>query len=134
MPASLDSPVAARIIVRFSASSSTAEQAAVVAGVGGYVDLEIPALGLVRIAIPADASDSYGHGPEIAAFVARQPGVASAESDSTVRVEFTPNDQLYTTDPYVQLGQWGIRKAQVDLAWDVVRSSPITISVIDTGV
>ena len=122
------------MIVRFADSASAAEQAAVVAAVGGYVDQEIPALGLVRIAIPADASDSYGHGPEIAAFVARLPGVASAEFDSTMRVEFTPNDQFFATDPYVQLGQWGIRKAQVDRAWDVVRSSPLTIAVIDTGV
>ena len=98
------------------------------------MDQEIPALGLVRIAIPAGGSDSYGEGPAIAAFVAKQPGVASAEFDSTVRVEFTPNDQYYGNDPYVQLGQWGLRKVQVDRAWDVVRSSPITIAVIDTGV
>ena len=132
--ASLDLPVAARIIVRFSESSSAAERAAVVAGVGGYLDQEIPALGLVRIAIPADASDSYGQGRSIAEFVARRPGVASAELDATVRVEFTPNDQLYATDPYVQMGQWGIRKAQVDRAWDIARSAPMTIAVIDTGV
>ncbi|HEX4744605.1 MAG TPA: S8 family serine peptidase, partial [Candidatus Limnocylindria bacterium] len=132
--ASLDVPVAARIIVRFEERASAAERAAVVAGVGGYVDQEIPALGLVRIAIPADASDSYADRPQIAQLIARQPGVASAELDSTVRVEFTPNDQHYATDPYVGLGQWGIRKAQVDRAWDVVRSSPMTIAVIDTGV
>ena len=111
-----------------------AQRAAVVASVGGFVDQEIGALGLVRIAIPADGSDSYGDGPAIAAFVAKQPGVASAEFDSTVRVEFTPNDQFFTNDPYVQLGQWGLRKAQVDRAWDVVRSSAIKIAVIDTGV
>ncbi len=132
--ASLEVPVAARVLVRFDPSAGNAARAAVVASVGGFVDLEIPALGLVRIAIPADGSDSYGEGPAIAAFVARQPGVASAEFDSTMRVEFTPSDQFYGSDPYVQLGQWGLRKAQVDRAWDIVRSSPITIAVIDTGV
>lgn len=133
-PASLDVPVAARILVRFTDSATAAQRATVVASVGGFVDQEIAALGLVRIAIPADGSDSYGEGPAIAAFVAKQAGVASAEFDSTVRVEFTPNDPYYATDPYVQLGLWGIRKAQVDKAWDVVRSSPIKIAVIDTGV
>lgn len=120
--------------MRFADGASADEKAAVVAAVGGYVDQEIPALGLVRIAIPADGSDSYGQGRSIAEFLARQPGVESAESDATLRVDFAPNDQYYASDPFTGLGQWGIRKAQVDRAWDVVRSSPLTVAVIDTGV
>lgn len=126
--------VAARIVVRFASDATEAQRSAVVKAVGGAVDLELAALGLVRIAIPPDGRDSYGDGALLAETIAREPGVESAEYDATVRVQFTPNDQYYASDPYSGLGQWGIRKAQVDRAWDTVRSSPLTIAVVDTGV
>ena len=102
--------------------------------VGGFVDQELPALGLVRIAVRADGTDGYADGQTIADAIAGQPGVLSAEFDARVRVEFTPNDQYYATDPFTGLGQWGIRTAKVDQAWDTVRAAMLTVAVIDTGV
>ena len=132
--ASLSTDIAARVVVRFAASATASQKAAVVASVGGVIDQEILALGLVRIAVPADGSDSYGDGPAIADAIAKQPGVISAEFDATLRLQFAPNDQYYVNDPFVGLGQWGIRTAKVDKAWDLIRASAMTIAVIDTGV
>ncbi len=64
-----------------------------------------------------------------------EPGVAAAEPDARVSLRFAPNDPLFLTDPYTGLGQWGLRKTQVDRAWDVARGSPaITVATVDTGV
>jgi subtilisin family serine protease len=128
-------PAGMRILVRFRADASDAQRADAVRSVNGWIDSTIPALGLTRIALPNDAADAVGDGPAVAAVLARDPAVESAEFDSSVRLSFTPSDPFYATDPYVGLGQWGIRKAFVDRAWDTVRGSPsVTVAVLDTGV
>ncbi|HET8568895.1 MAG TPA: S8 family serine peptidase [Candidatus Limnocylindria bacterium] len=103
--------------------------------VQGELDGGIAALGVIRVAVPGDTADAWSDLDAVAAVLAGDPAVESAEPDGTVRLTHTPNDQYYASDPYVRLGQWGVRKAQVDRAWDAARASPtITVAVIDTGV
>jgi subtilisin family serine protease len=123
------------ILATFKGGSTEADQADAVRSVNGWIDMTIPALGIARIALPGDANDAFGDGDAVARVLAAHPAVASAELDSTLRLTFDPNDAYYFTDPYVGLGQWGIRKALVDKAWDLVRGSPtVTVAVLDTGV
>ncbi|MBM4435412.1 MAG: hypothetical protein FJ028_10030, partial [Chloroflexi bacterium] len=124
-----------RLLVTFVPGASAADVADAVRSVNGWIDSTIPALGIARIALPGDSADSFGDGDAVARVLARHPAIASAELDATVRLAFTPNDQHYVTDPYAGLGQWGIRKALVDRAWDVVRgSSAVTVAILDTGI
>ena len=124
-----------RILVRFHAAASDADIADAVHSVGGWIDSIIPALGVTRIALPGGSDDAVGDGPAVAAVLARHPAVASAEYDPIVRLSFTPTDTYWATDPVAGLGQWGLRKALVDQAWDKVRGAPtVTVATLDTGV
>jgi subtilisin family serine protease len=124
-----------RILVRFRAGASDADKADAIHSVGGWIDGEIPAIGVTRIALPGDANDAFGDGPAVAAVLATHPAVAAAELDRTMRLSFDPNDPYYANDPYVNLGEWGIRKAFVNSAWDKVRgSASVTVALLDTGV
>lgn len=127
-------PAQPRLLVRFRPDATIAERAAAIASVGGTVDRVIDPLDITRVAIhiPTDpSSDEVG----LAALrLSHEPAVVSVEPDATGAVQFTPNDPFYASDPTTGLGQWGIRKARVDQAWDIVRGSPsITVAVIDTG-
>ena len=131
----LTEPPGMRLLVRFSPAASPEERARAVASVGGVVDREIGPLGFVRIILPGGANDAFGDGDAVAAYLSKDPAVLGAELDATVHLSFTPNDTYYLNDPFVGLGQWGIRKAQVDRAWDIVRGSAnVKVAVIDTGV
>src|SRR5439155_34854 len=67
--------------------------------------------------------------------LAHQRGVAAAEADGVIRLDFVPNDPLYLSDPYSGLGEWGLRTTRVDRAWDLVRGSPdVIVATVDTGV
>ncbi|TMB80555.1 MAG: hypothetical protein E6J52_00975 [Chloroflexi bacterium] len=45
------------------------------------------------------------------------------------------NDAQNSSAPYVGIGQWALRRMQVDRAWDVARGSPqIVVAIVDTGV
>lgn len=132
-PIATPAAVTGRVMVSFAPGTSAEARESAVRAVGGHIDDEIPSLGLFRVAVPADGSDGYG-APAIAEALMAQPGVVSAEPDEVVSLEFAPNDEFYTRDPYVGLGQWGLRKAGVDLAWDRTRASNITVAVIDSGV
>ena len=124
-----------RLLVTFRATATEAERADAVRSVNGWVETTIPAIGVTRIALPGDANDAFGDGDAVAAVLARHPAIASSELDHSVRLTLDPNDQYYRTDPYVGLGQWGIRKASVDKAWDVARgASSVTVAVLDTGI
>ena len=126
-----------RLLVTFRPDATGAERADAVRSVNGWIDAELPAIGVTRIALPGDANDSFGDGDAVAAMLARHPAIASAELDSSVRLLFDPNDQYYLTDPYTgaNLGQWGIRKASVDKAWDVARGAPgVIVGILDTGI
>ena len=126
---------APRLLVRFAPGASTAARAAAVAAVGGTIDRDLPALGTVRIAVTATASDLFGDTPAAVAILAHDPAIARVEADRVLRTSFTPNDSYFLTDPNFGVGQWGLRKAQVDLAWDVVRgSSAVTVAIVDTGI
>lgn len=71
----------------------------------------------------------------VAAALLRHPGVIAAEPDETIEMLFEPNDPYYTTSPYTSSGQYGLRKAKVNDAWDVGRgSAAVTIAVLDTGI
>ena len=126
---------APRLLVRFAPGASAAARAAAVAAIGGTIDRDLPALGAARIALTDEASDLFGDSPAAVAVLARDPAVAHVEADRVLRTSFTPNDSLFVTDPAFGVGQWGLRKAQVDRAWDVVRgSAAITVAIVDTGI
>jgi subtilisin family serine protease len=127
---------APRALVRFAPSASAGQRAAALARAGATVDVDLPALGATRIALPIDANDVTGDASGFAALrLSRDPAIASVQLDARASVEFTPNDTLFGTDPSFGVGQWGLRAAQVDKAWDVVRGSPsIVVAVIDTGI
>lgn len=128
-------PAGMRLLVRFRPDASDADRDDAVHSVNGWIDGTIPAIGVTRIALPGGSDDAVGDGPAVAAFLATHPAVASAEYDAVVHLAFTPNDPFWATDPYVGLGQWGLRKALVDQAWDKVRgSAQVTVATLDTGV
>jgi len=124
-----------RLLVSFRSDASASARADAIASVGGRIDAELTALGVTRIVIEGTSADAYADAPAAAAILARHGAVVFAEHDSSVRIAFEPNDTYYRNDPYVSLGQWGIRAALIDKAWDVVRGSPaVTVAVLDTGV
>ncbi|MDE3113212.1 MAG: S8 family serine peptidase [Chloroflexota bacterium] len=120
----------ARILVRFTSAATAADEATAIADVGGWVDAAMPQLDLTRIALPVGDDGS-------AALIALEGDalVATAELDHRAALRFDPNDPYYATDPITGLGQWGIRKALVNTAWDQRRGSAnVTVAVLDTGV
>ena len=127
------SPLQPRILVHFRPDATDADRARAVGSVGGTIDRVLDGIDITRVALPiADTDDATGL---LALRLARDPEVVSVEPDSVGAVDFTPNDPLYLTDPVSGIGQWGIRKAHVDQAWDVTRgTSFVTVAVIDTGV
>jgi len=127
------SPLQPRILVRFRPDATDADRARAVASVGGAIDRVLDGIDVTRVALPiAGTDDTTGL---LALRLARDPSVVSVEPDSVGAVDFTPNDPLYLTDPVSGVGQWGIRKAHVDQAWDVTRGAPfVTVATIDTGV
>ena len=127
------SPEQPRILVRFRAGTTAAERERAIASVGGTTDRVLDAIGVTRVALPIASHDDETGLTSLR--LARDPAVVSVEPDSTGSVQFTPNDSLYLTDPSFGLGQWGLRKAHVDQAWDVARgSAAIVVAVIDTGI
>lgn len=119
-----------RVLVHFHASATAEGRAHAIAAVGATVDVELPELATTRLAI-ATGQDAGA----VADVLMRDPAVASAEADLPARLAFTPNDPYWNTDPITGLGQWSLRRTQVDKAWDVARaSSQIIVAVIDTGV
>ena len=126
---------APRLLVRFAPGASVAARAAAVAAVGGTIDRDLPALGVSRIALTDEASDLFGDTLAAVAVLQRDPAVAHVEADRVLRSSFAPDDSLFLGTPSYPLGQWGLRKAQVDLAWDTVRgSAAVTVAMIDTGI
>ncbi len=124
--------IGARILLRFRAGATDAEKARAIATVGGWVDMQMPQIGLTRIAVPAGiALDAAA----TTAALVKDPAVALAELDRSVGLKLDPNDPYYATDPITGLGEWGIRKALVNSAWDSRRgSAAVTVAVLDTGV
>lgn len=134
-PAMADAPDdrATRLLVRFHAGASAAEQAAAIASVGGRIDGAIAPLGILRIALPGN--DVLSNSVSPLEILRSRPVVVFAEIDGTVRLSFQPNDEYYLSHPAASDGQWGIKKAFVDKAWDTVRGAPsVTVAVMDTGV
>jgi type VII secretion-associated serine protease mycosin len=127
------SPAQPRILVRFRTDSTTAQRERAIATVGGTVDRVLDAIGVTRVVLPIPSTeDATGL---TALRLARDPAVVRVEPDSSGSVQFTPNDSLYRTDPQFGLGQWGIRTAHVDQAWDLTRGSPaVIVAIIDTGI
>jgi subtilisin family serine protease len=124
-------PSGARVLVHFKDDASAAARATAIRGLGATVDTELTALGITRLALPSTDEDALA----AARRIARDPAVAFAEPDSVVRTELVPNDAMWFTDSYTELGQWAWRKALVDRAWDNARGSArVTVAVIDTGV
>ena len=122
----------ARILVHFQRGATDAQHAAVAASIGGVIERELRELGVTRIAAPLERGADPGL---LVAAVSGEPGVAFAEADARVHLQFAPNDPLWTTDPYVGLGQWGPKKIFLDRAIDLVQNTQVVIvAIIDTGV
>jgi len=118
----------AHVLVSFAPAATASQRETAVRAIRGVVDGEIPAIGVTRIALPADSQAA-------AEAIAQEPGVVAAEADGVARIELVPNDPFYLTDPFTGLGQWGLRAARVDRAWDLVRGSPnVIVANVDTGV
>ena len=125
-PSTPPAQMTARILVRFADASARervlARRGGVSRGPVGKTGFEV-----VELAAPSSAS--------AIATLRADPGVIAVEADARVRLTFTPNDPYYQTDPYGANGQWGLRKTQVDRAWDVQRgSASVVVAIIDTGV
>ncbi|OLC56567.1 MAG: hypothetical protein AUH85_06090, partial [Chloroflexi bacterium 13_1_40CM_4_68_4] len=127
-PSPAHSPAPVRLMVRFADATardrSLGRHAAISRGPVGKTGFEV-----IELAATSAAT--------AAASLRGEPGVLNAEPDARVSMSFTPNDPFYATDPFSVLGagEWGVRKAQVDRAWDVQRGSPsIVVATVDTGV
>ncbi|MEX2230331.1 MAG: S8 family serine peptidase, partial [Dehalococcoidia bacterium] len=121
------------LLVRFRTDASAEARAAALRSIGGRTLGEIAQLGVTVVAVPAQ--DVLGAGTSPLLVVSGHAAVEWAEVDGTVRLAFQPNDEHYPTHPAVTDGQWGIRKAFVDKAWDTVRgAASVTVAVMDTGV
>ncbi|HUF28819.1 MAG TPA: S8 family serine peptidase, partial [Gemmatimonadaceae bacterium] len=122
-----------RLLVRFRADATAEARAAALQSIGGRTLAEIAQLGVTVVAIPTQ--DVLGAGTSALLVVSGHPAVEWAEADGTVRLAFQPNDEHYLTHPAASDGQWGIRKAFVDKAWDTIRgAASVTVAVMDTGV
>lgn len=127
---------APRALVRFAPSASADERTAALARAGATFDTQLQALGVTRVALPINASDATGDASGFAVLrLSRDPAIVAVQLDSRASVGFTPNDSLFSSDPSIGLGQWGLRATQVDEAWDLVRGSPtVIVAVVDTGI
>ncbi len=122
----------AHVLVHFAAGATDADHAAAAAAVGGVIESELRGIGVIRIAAPIERASDLA---SLIAVIGSRPGVRVVEPDVRVHVDFTPNDPLWNTDPYVGLGQWGEKKILLDRALDLVTATtPVTVAVIDTGV
>ena len=124
-----------RLLVHFRPEATAAQRESAIASIGATVDRVIDRIEVTRVAIRI-STDPLGDEAGLTALrLARDPAVLSVEPDSTGSVQFTPNDPSYLTDPSFGLGQWGLRKAHVDQAWDVARgAASIIVAAIDTGI
>ena len=118
------------VLVRFAAQATASQRALALQAIGATVDGTIGVLGVTRVRAAAglDADSA-------AAILAAEPGVSQAEPDRSLHLALVANDPLYLRDPYSGLGQWGLRVASVDRAWDLGMGSPsVIVATVDTGV
>ena len=134
-PSATTSPDQPRLLVHFRPDATAAERDRAIASIGGRADRVLEQIEVTRLAIRIP-TDPTGDEPGLTALrLARDPAVLWVEPDSTGSVAFTPNDELFLSDPSLAIGQWGLRRAHIDEAWDLVRGSPsIIVAVIDTGI
>jgi subtilisin family serine protease len=118
------------LLVRFAPEATGPDRALALAAIGATVDGTIGALGVTRVHAAADLDADAA-----SAILGKQPGVSEAEPDRAMHLALVANDPLYLRDPYSGLGQWGLRVAGVDRAWDLGMGSPaVVVATVDTGV
>jgi thermitase len=122
-----------RILVGFHAHAPNHERHDLHRQVGASFISEIPELHIHIVKVPVGSEkqrmQSYRASPH----------VRYAEPDYHDFPKFIPNDPYYTTPIETSVGeqsQWGLRRTNPELAWDIVRNtSPQTvIAIIDTGI
>lgn len=92
------------------------------AGAGFDVDVLQPAVGAVRVEVPAVRADAARRA------LAATAGVSYVEPDHPVQAQLEPTDPFWSH-------QWGPRKISAPAAWDLTTgASSVTIAVLDTGV
>lgn len=128
-------PDGPRYLVKFVAGADEEARRAALASVGAVVDVELAALGIVRVVVPAGPEEVPGAEHAALETLLAHPAVARAEPDREVRIALDPNDTYWSNDPYTGLGQWAVRKIAVDRAWDFVTAdASIIVAIVDTGV
>lgn len=119
-----DGFVAGEVILDLADGSTHAQAQAVVAGLGAEVaplSLVPPELALYKVRVPAVRT------LQVAAQLARRPGVESAEPNWLRRALYQPNDPLFKH-------QWHMRLVRAPEAWDLATGKGITVAVLDTGI
>src|SRR4029077_16231464 len=79
-----------RVLVGFAADATAEMRDAAVRAVDGMIDTQLAKIGVTRVV----AGSGYD-APTAAGILARQPGVANAQADGSVRLQLIPNDALY---------------------------------------
>jgi thermitase len=123
--------VPGRLLVRFRASTTAAEQTTVVRGVGATNGGSIRDLGIRILNVPA------GTEQHAADALLRTGKVSFAERDGTASTtDITPNDPYYPTGQHaLSGGEWGDAKTQAPAAWGITTGSAnVTVAVLDSGV
>ncbi len=75
------------------------------------------------------AAAPRGHGPDLAATVASEPGVVSVEYDQRTHAQLVPNDPLYRDQAAAA------NQVSLPAAWGMTRGSAnVTIAILDSGI
>jgi len=116
--------VPGQVIVKFKPGVSEASRSAVVKTQGGALGAPLRVPNYFVVTVKETDKDTV---PRIAAALAKDPSVASAQPNYYRYADLTPNDPYY---PY----QWNLPKIQMPSAWDLTAGTGITVAIVDTGV
>ena len=116
--------VPGQVIVKFKPGVSATARSAVVKAQGGTLGAPLRVPDYFLVTVKEVDKDTV---PRLAAALARDTSVASAQPNYYRYADLTPNDPYYSY-------QWNMPKIQMPTAWDVSAGSGITVAVVDTGV
>ena len=117
-------PIPGEVVVRFEASTSASERAAIRDRVGAKVERALPIRGAQLLELEGGRSVA-----DAVAALERTPGVLYAEPNYKVEPDaITTNDPMFGT-------QWNLQKIEAPAAWTrTVGSRDVTVAVLDGGV
>lgn len=110
------------VLVKFKTGVPASEIAQLHATIGGKVKASVDGIGIQVVSV------SRGKAAEKAKGYASHPAVAYAEPNGVYAATDTPNDTYFSQ-------QWGMKKVEAPLAWDITTgSTSVNIAIVDTGV